>query len=250
MASKKAKAGKGKSKKLPVPPRRNAKSAKAPQLKLGKGKNPKKAKERKRAADAARPGDNGGPGAMTSDERAALHFSHVRKFQAAKGDVDDARKELNRIKKLIQKEGGSVKQCEITILLQTEDGEKAFRARIESELQVAEWNGVGVQLGLFGEVDRTPAADRHFADGKRAGLKAERRTPPNQVPQIHHNDWLSGYDVGQEANQQAFIKQATPIEQAAAAPAQTNGDASRDGPLPTAPVLDTPVSDRIEQADA
>jgi hypothetical protein len=145
------------------------------------------------APSDATPGHNS---ALSDDERQALHWSHVQAYEISLAAFKTAQADLKNTARRIKAEGDSVAKVQITIALRTPEGEAAFKARIQDEMEVAAWNGVGVQTELFGDADLTPASDRAFDAGKRAGMQGEPRKPPHDPSTEQYRRWMDGYTDG------------------------------------------------------
>jgi hypothetical protein len=145
------------------------------------------------------PGHNGAPPELTAEERQALHFRHTREYESALQVKKDAASAFLAVTRRIKAEGGKVSQIKISIALKTPEGEEAFLAEMSERAEVAQWNGVGVQMALFGgdgEEDRTPLIERSRAEGKRAGMRGDPRRAPYQGEA--EQEWLAGHAEGQE----------------------------------------------------
>lgn len=164
----------------------------------------------------AGPGHNGAPAELTDEQRQALFFQHKKKYSAALAAKKAADVALKNVCKLAKSELGddAVPSIKDALLLETAEGEVEFRARVERQMRVARWMGmpVGAQGNLFEENDRTPAADKAFADGKRAGLAGETAKPPHDPSTEQYGRWMEGHAEGQAVVAKGF----TPLEQAAA----------------------------------
>jgi len=141
----------------------------------------------------ATPGHNS---ALSDDERQALHWTHVQAYETSLAAFKTANADLKNTARRIKAEGDSVAKVQISIALRTPEGEAAFKARIQEEMEVAAWNGVGVQTELFGDADLMPAVDRAFNDGKRAGMKGEPRKPTHDPSTEQYRRWMDGYTEG------------------------------------------------------
>lgn len=143
---------------------------------------------------------------MTEEQRQALHLnSHVPAYEKALEAKKAADAALKNVAKLIKAEGGSVAAVKLTIELRSPEGEEAFRARIEREIEVARWNGVGVQVDLFAD-EMVPSEDRAYEAGKRAGMAGEPRQPPHDPSVPQHHRWLDGHADGQKVLATAGFK--------------------------------------------
>ena len=133
---------------------------------------------------------------LRDDERQALHFRHVKEFEASLLKENDAKKAHKKIKDRIKEEGGSIKALELTLALRTEDGQQAFQASMAEQVEIAKWNGVGVQLGMFSE---QASNDAIYEDGKRAAMQDEPAKPPSHLSQKPAQRWLAGFNAGRTA---------------------------------------------------
>lgn len=164
------------------------KGAKAKASGNGHGDKPKTTRKK----GGRRP--EGGMG-LRDDERQALHFRHVKEFEAAQDVKKQGDKDFKSVKDRIKEEGGSIKAIELTLALRTEEGQQAFQARIAEEAEVAKWNGVGVQLQMFASASE----DVIFEDGKRAAMQDEKAKPPGHLGDKAQQRWLAGHSAGRIA---------------------------------------------------
>jgi len=146
------------------------------------------------APSGATPGHNS---ALSDDERQALHWEHVRDYEVVLAAKKKADADIKNVGKRIKAEGDSVAKVQITIALRTPEGEAAFKARIQEEMEVAAWNGVGVQTELFGDADLMPAVDKKYADGKRDGLAGNPCRPECDASVPQYKSYMTGFHEGQ-----------------------------------------------------
>jgi hypothetical protein len=161
--------------------------------KNGKAKTKAKAETKPKAKSKKGRRPEGGLG-LRDDERQALHFRHVREFEAAQAIKKAADNDFKSVKDRIKDEGGSIGAIELTLKLRTEEGQEAFKAMMAEQAEVAKWNGVGVQIELFGK-----DADPIYEDGKRAAMNDEPAKPPGHLAQKAQQRWLSGHADGRVA---------------------------------------------------
>lgn len=136
--------------------------------------------------------------ALTDVQRQHKHFEHVKAYENADAVKKRADKGLAQVKKLIEAEGGSVKAVKLAIELKSDKGEKTFNVRLAEMAEVCRWNGVGIQLDLFGKQKKSVA--EHFREaGKRAALNDEARKPPDSLGQKDADVWMQGFDEGRTA---------------------------------------------------
>lgn len=145
---------------------------------------------------------------LSDAQRQALHLSqHVPAYEKALAAKKKADADLKNVCKLIKTEGGSVKAVKLTLELRTPEGEEAFRARIAEQVEIAVWNGVGVQIDMFVD-EREPAEDKAFAAGKRAGMAGETAKPPHDPSVPQYARWMEGHAEGQAIVAKGFKKAA------------------------------------------
>lgn len=189
---------------------------------MARGKRAEKAE--KNGDERAAPGV--GHNQLTDDQRAALTFDWKKKYSEALAAKKAADAAIKLVCKGARADLGdtAVDDIKDMIALATAEGEAKVQANIERQMKVARWMGMpmGAQSELFGE-DRTPAVDRAFALGKKAGLAGEPCQPPhsNETPQ--YAKWMEGFHEGQAVLAKG-IKPLTPVENAAEA-AKAKSDA-------------------------
>jgi ribosome modulation factor len=164
-------------------------------------------------------GDNGVAAAadLGDDDLQVLFFQGKRDYKAALEAKKAADAALKNICKRVRADLGkrAVDDIKTAILLESPEGEAELKARIDSEMRVARWMGmpVGAQGSMFDEVDRTPAADRAFGEGKRAGFEGARRDPPYDPSTEQHQHWLAGHSEGQAALVRANLRPLSDTEE-------------------------------------
>lgn len=180
--------------------------------------------ETKAAATEASPGV--GHNQLTDDQRAALTFDWRKKYETALNAKKKAEADFKNTCKSARADLGdtAVDDIKSMIAMESEEGEAKIRSELERQMKVARWMGMpfGSQSDMFGE-DRTPAVDRAYALGKKAGLAGESMQPPHAPGVPQHQTWLEGWHDGQAVVSKGF-KPLTPIENAAQA-AQEKSDA-------------------------
>jgi hypothetical protein len=137
---------------------------------------------------------------LNDEQLQALFFQHKQKYENSLALKKKADADFKNACKLIKAEGTSIDDIQAAIEMDTEEGEARIKAGIQSKIRVARWMGasIGTQFEIF--EDRTPAADRAYDEGKRAGMKAEARKPPYDPSTEQSRKWFEGYDAGQAVN--------------------------------------------------
>jgi hypothetical protein len=145
---------------------------------------------------------------LSDDQLYSLTEQHRKTYEVRLAAKKAADKALQDIGKIIKADLGPQGMMQIKTLIEgsTPEGEAAIKARIESDAQVLRWLGVpiGTQADMFPSNDRTPLADRAYAEGKRQGLAGEScNNPHHHATEAHrmHND---GYEEGQATLRAGF----------------------------------------------
>ena len=156
-----------------------------------------------------------GPGhniqALDDDQRQILFDQHVTNYKNRLAAKKKSDADLKNACKLAKAELGktAVMEIKLAIEFETEEGEGAIKDRLEATLRIARWVGswIGTQAEMFGDgVDRTPAADRAYDEGKRAGRKGEPAKPPHSPETEQYRRWLDGHADGNEALAKSGLK--------------------------------------------
>lgn len=180
--------------------------------------------------------------APTQEERDNLLVHHVGKLRLAMAEVEEAREPLTAAQQALTAlfneakadlgKGYSRKYLQVLVI----DSQARARDLVDEEKRRAHDKAVlgqpvfGVQQDLFGaENDATPQEAKDAiaieADGYLAGRRAAERKPPKGSPPRFDQDWLRGFDRGQEENGRRFLaaqeliaKRGQPDATAASAP--------------------------------
>ncbi len=174
---------------------------------------------------------------LNDEQLQSLFFQHKTLYEKEMGLKKKQDASFKNACKLIKSEGGSVTDIKRAIQLDTDEGEKAVKADLEATLRIARWMGasIGSQFDMF--ADRTPAADRAYDEGKRAGMKAEARNGGQYDPSTEqYRKWMEGFDHGQDVNKKKLADGMKPLTGGAAArEAVQAGDAHIKGLIGDAP---------------
>lgn len=140
---------------------------------------------------------------LDDDQRQVLFFQHKRTYESALAAKKTATANFLNATKLARADlgKGAIKDIKTAIQLEEDGGEEVLRAEIENQLRVARWMGapLGSQADLFGDADRTPLADRAFAEGKRDGLAGKACKTDHAPSTEAYRFYMSGYQEGQTA---------------------------------------------------
>jgi len=158
---------------------------------------------------------------LTDDEKRALLIVHKGAYEQALADKKAADAEFKNIcKKAVAECGKSaVAEIKAAIMLDAPGGKMAVEAEIARLHRVARWMGlpVGAEPMMFEMVDRRPAVDIAYDQGKAGGMAGVTAQPPYDTSVPQYQRWLEGWHDGQEIVASAF-KKLEPME----APASDN----------------------------
>ena len=116
--------------------------------------------------------------------------------------------DLRNTYKLLRAELGITKKDADFAIALADDEDDEMMAEHRRRMQLARWEGhaIGTQSDLFDDVDRTPAADRAFAEGKKAGLSGETKRCDYAPETEQYRQFMSGWDAGQTVLTKGFKK--------------------------------------------
>jgi hypothetical protein len=144
---------------------------------------------------------------LTDDQRRALFYFHIQKYEVALAKKKAADADFKNACKLSRSEMGAdaITRFKLAIQLRTEEGIEEVKAQMHSEMEVARWVNarLGMQLELFEEGNERELA---FEDGKVAGLAGSPRKPPAELAKDEAQSWLKGYGEGQKVLAKGFRK--------------------------------------------
>ncbi len=158
---------------------------------------------------------------LTDDEKRALLIQHRNAYVEALADKKAADAAFKNVCKKAKAECGASAVADIKSALQLEEpgGKMAVEAEIARLHRVARWMGlpVGAEPMLFEMVDRRPAVDIAYDQGKAGGMAGVTAQPPYDTSVPQYQRWLEGWHDGQEILQSAF-KKLEPMEAPAVEP--------------------------------
>lgn len=170
-------------------------------------KTPKPAKEKKpRKAKAAPVATTAGANSMDPDKR-ALFLADKAAYAKAKERLGKAQADIRKIGKTIKSDGFSLRQVKLAIQLETPEGEADFKALVAQDLLAAQYQGAGIgaQLNLFLEPDRTPGADIAFDEGTRDSMEGRTAKPGSDPSTEFYRRYMEGYNGETERRIKAGI---------------------------------------------
>ena len=163
----------------------------------------------------------------------ALFHHHAPKVKAQKDKVTKAVADLRNLYKAAKADGLEKVDFDIAFSLETPEQEAKQRAKLVRVVQVAGWVGSDIgQLSFadqLGEPDRTPAADRAYQEGRRAGLQGDRAAPGYDPSTEQHRRYMAGFHDAVDARVKQNIKPPVQAEEEKPKPARA---AAAPPPLP------------------
>lgn len=155
---------------------------------------------------------NGKPGAAVAQpqttantddldrEEKALFLHHMPLIKAAKEAFNTANSNLRNLYKKAKAEGNFTQaDFDTAFSLETAEKEARVRATIARALKIARIVGssMGNQLDLFLEPDRTPIADRAYAEGEKASMENKKAAPPYDPSTEAYRQFMAGFHTHQ-----------------------------------------------------
>lgn len=134
-------------------------------------------------------------GPDTDQEAKALFLRALPKIADLKAKLNTANANLRNAYKAAKADGFLKKDFDVAFEIQGAEGEKAKKAAIARELTIAKWLGcdLGVQLDLFLEPTRVPAADRAFEEGQAASMQNKAAKPPYDPSTEQYRKYMAGF---------------------------------------------------------
>jgi hypothetical protein len=155
---------------------------------------------------------------LTDDEKRALLLQHKKSYELSLAAKKAADAEFKNVCKRAKAECGKDAVLEIkdAIAITEPGGQMAIEAEIARKHRIARWMGlpVGAEPVMFEMVDRRPAEDMAYDQGKSSGMLGETLQPPFDTSVPQYQRWMEGWHDGQAILLSAFekIKVAEPAE--------------------------------------
>lgn len=132
---------------------------------------------------------------VVSDQQREMYFKQfLGKLISAEADKADITTEIKTILEDAKARGVPAKALKFAMKLKKEKGVAEAKADRELENTVARWLGHGKQLDLF-KGDEI-VAQRHFEDGRSAGILDQPARPPEHLNNKDAQIWLDGHSAG------------------------------------------------------
>lgn len=156
-------------------------------------------------------GHNSGKVPLTEEEAAALTTHYALKVIAQQkvvaqkqAELDGERSQVNGFFKMISKDLGITRkdfEADVIAVLGMTEAEYLRSERKRDRLHRLAGVKSGEQLSLIDVIaDTADEAAAAFADGYRAGRRADDPIPPKETASILHPDWMKGWHEGQTYN--------------------------------------------------
>ena len=126
-----------------------------------------------------------------SGEQRETFLHHRTNWRAAMAAKALADKRVSDLKKLLKRDGFTVKQFQIADDLETVTGEEKLTTLVRSIQQVAVWQDhpLGRQLDMF----QPSAVPFPFEAGRLASMSNKPRKPPHAPGTESYDQWMNGY---------------------------------------------------------
>ena len=148
---------------------------------------------------------------MTDEQQQALFMHHLAAIAAAEGKKKAADATLRNAHKAAHADGYSKHAIGYARELQAEEADDMVERRKE-ELKIAQWLGhpIGTQGDLLDGMDRRPAEDKAFDEGKVGGMLAVDKASPYSKGSVQDQKWLEGWDAGQTVLKETMKRRMKP----------------------------------------
>jgi len=179
------------------------------------GRRKKSEEQQLEEQTAAQPGHNS---ALTDAERQALFIRGITDLEAHIEEKDEVVAAIRSQRKRIISYGFDAFEIDFALKLRKSDDAEMMDKR-RREAQIAQFlnHPIGSQLDWIDQVDRTPAVDTAYAEGKIAGARGESCKSPHDPSTPQDQSWLRGWHEGQADLASGFKKLEAEAEQEAEA---------------------------------
>lgn len=163
---------------------------------------PPGSKNKKAEPAVASPGHN----QSMDDQRKVLFFHHLQRARNRAEALAEMKREFDFALKEAEEDGIPKSDLKWALKAERQNQERAL-AKARREMEIARWLDlpVGTQLDLLA-VDRTPAADKAYEEGKTAGLQGKTCISPYDPSTEQSQKWIEGWHAGQAVHRETFLK--------------------------------------------
>ena len=135
---------------------------------------------------------------LTEAEKAALLVQSIVKIEAIKVEQATLRTDMQNERKRLISYGFESWEIDYALKLRkNKESDEIDRRRREAQIARFLSHPIGTQPDLLDDLDRTPAVDRAYAEGKVAGAEGKTRTSPHSPGTEQDQSWLKGWHDGQ-----------------------------------------------------
>ena len=136
----------------------------------------------------------------TFDEKRQSFLQHRTAWNGAQAKVKVAKKILDDVVGAAKADGVSKKELQLADQLMGLAGETAVKKEVATRLRIAKYLGLGLgaQLDMFAEPDRTPGVDRAFDEGKQDSMEGKPAKPKHSPETEQYRAYMAGYNEDQE----------------------------------------------------
>jgi uncharacterized protein (UPF0335 family) len=140
------------------------------------------------------PGDNGGPGALTDDERRALLLQGISKLEGLIEKKDEIVADIRNERKRLKSDGFEPYEIDYALALRKKDPAEQLAQHLR-QMRIARWlaHPIGTQGSLL------PADGEAYEIGKAVGLEGSAPCkPPTTMSDSDQQRWIEGWQDGQQ----------------------------------------------------
>jgi hypothetical protein len=151
---------------------------------------------------------------LSEAEKRALFLNALTELESMIEEKNEVVANIRNQRKRIVGYGFKPWQIDFALKLRNDEDEEMIERR-RQEARIAQFlnHPIGVQLDWVDEVDRTPAKDKAFADGRVAGARGESCKSPFSPGLDQDQAWIKGWQQGQAELASGFKKLEANVEQ-------------------------------------
>ncbi len=143
---------------------------------------------------------------LTDVQRQALLMDSVGKVERLKAEMAAMLSHLRSAYKVAKADGILKKDIDFVLKIKKQDDADVV-ADLARRTELARWMRIpiGVTPDMFSDADREPIDEKAFNDGRVVGMAGGDRQSPYDPTSTSEENWLKGYDDGQQALRDAFL---------------------------------------------
>jgi ribosome modulation factor len=136
--------------------------------------------------------------ALSEAEKQALFVRGLADLESLIEEKNEVVADIRNNRKRIVSYGFEPWEIDYALRLRKDtDNEAVDRRRKEAQIARFLNHPIGTQPDMLEELDRTPAVDKAFADGRVAGAGGKTAQPPYATGTEQEQSWLKGWHAGQ-----------------------------------------------------